>query len=87
LKLIPCKPNLISAQDINVLTEWRNLYPSAFLIEFIADENRTFRWLSQAEHPDDGKFYLCWKMNMAGVSDIWGLLLLTGKSLMVNQTL
>jgi RimJ/RimL family protein N-acetyltransferase len=39
--------------DAPLLTEWRNRFARAFLTEFIADDERTRRWLSDVVEPDD----------------------------------
>jgi RimJ/RimL family protein N-acetyltransferase len=41
------------ADDVRVLTEWRNQSVQSFLTEFHATENRTARWLTDTVGPDD----------------------------------
>jgi RimJ/RimL family protein N-acetyltransferase len=45
----------LSAEDVRVLTEWRNRHVRAFLTEFEADESRTRRWLTETVGPDDSR--------------------------------
>lgn len=41
-----------TANDVRVLTEWRNRYVRSFLTEFEATEERTKRWLAEVVEPD-----------------------------------
>src|SRR5256885_13585866 len=43
----------LDANDVDVLTRWRNRFVTAFLTEFTADDERTARWLTQMVGPDD----------------------------------
>ena len=42
----------ISMSDVDLLTEWRNRFPDAFLSEFTATPERTMRWLAEVCGPD-----------------------------------
>ena len=43
----------MNANDVRVLTEWRNRFVSSFLTEFEATETRTEQWLTQVVGPDE----------------------------------
>lgn len=45
----------LRAEDVRVLTEWRNRHVRAFLTEFQAHEWRTRRWLTETVGPDDSR--------------------------------
>lgn len=42
----------VNANDVRVLTEWRNRFVRSFLTEFEATEARTERWLTEVVGPD-----------------------------------
>ena len=42
----------LNANDVRVLTEWRNRFVSSFLTEFAATEARTEQWLTRVVGPD-----------------------------------
>jgi RimJ/RimL family protein N-acetyltransferase len=42
----------LNANDVRVLTEWRNRFVSSFLTEFEATEARTAQWLTEVIGPD-----------------------------------
>jgi RimJ/RimL family protein N-acetyltransferase len=42
----------LNANDVRVLTEWRNRFVSSFLTEFKATEARTEQWLTDVVGPD-----------------------------------
>lgn len=43
------------AEDIRLLTLWRNRFATAFLTEFVATEQRTARWLAETIAPADDR--------------------------------
>jgi RimJ/RimL family protein N-acetyltransferase len=43
------------ADDVAVLTEWRNRHRSAFLTEFEANASRTSKWLEETVRGDSGR--------------------------------
>lgn len=45
----------INADDVDVLTEWRNRFVSSFLTEFVATEARTEKWLTDVVGPDPAR--------------------------------
>jgi RimJ/RimL family protein N-acetyltransferase len=55
LRPVPCRVDLIDQEDVSFLTKWRNYYVHAFLTEFNATNERTFRWLSQSVYKDNGR--------------------------------
>lgn len=55
LRPVATKKELINAEDVRLLTNWRNRFVQAFLTEFQATESRTIRWLEQVVGPKEGK--------------------------------
>lgn len=55
LRPIPTRPLFLDQIDIACLTDWRNLYPTAFLTEFRATALRTQNWLVNTVHNDPGR--------------------------------
>ena len=53
LRPVATQSGRLNADDIRVLTEWRNRHVQAFLTEFQSDESRTEKWLSEMVGPDD----------------------------------
>ena len=45
-----------TANDVRLLTEWRNRFVGSFLTEFEATEERTERWLTEVVGPDRTRF-------------------------------
>jgi RimJ/RimL family protein N-acetyltransferase len=45
----------LDSTDVRLLGEWRNRHVKSFLTEFVANEARTARWLTQTIHADGGK--------------------------------
>jgi RimJ/RimL family protein N-acetyltransferase len=45
----------VASADAPLLTEWRNRFAGAFLTEFVADDERTGRWLTDVVGPDDSR--------------------------------
>lgn len=58
LRPIPTAPGSLDAQDVSLLSEWRNRFVKSFLTEFVATDERTGKWLNGAVHNDDGKILL-----------------------------
>lgn len=55
----PCEAVLrpvATANDVRVLTEWRNRFVSSFLTEFESTEARTEQWLREVVGPDTTRF-------------------------------
>lgn len=42
-----------SPEDVRAITDWRNRFVQSFLTEFVANEERTERWLVESVGPDD----------------------------------
>jgi len=55
LRPVATKKELIKAEDVYVLTNWRNQFVQAFLTEFLATESRTIRWLEEIVGPNEEK--------------------------------
>jgi RimJ/RimL family protein N-acetyltransferase len=55
LRPVATRIELLNADDIILLTEWRNRYVKSFLTEFNATEAQTSRWLSETVNRNDGK--------------------------------
>lgn len=55
LRPVASKPGRQSANDIALLTKWRNANRKAFLTDFLATEDRTSRWLADSVAPDNGR--------------------------------
>lgn len=55
LRPVATKEELLNAEDIRMLTDWRNRFVQAFLTEFTATESRTARWLVEVVGPKEGK--------------------------------
>jgi RimJ/RimL family protein N-acetyltransferase len=53
LRPVATRAGSVNAQDVRVLTEWRNRFVQAFLTEFQANEARTARWLTNMVATDD----------------------------------
>lgn len=53
LRPVATSAGRLNAEDVRVLTEWRNRFVGAFLTEFEANDERTARWLTQMVGPDD----------------------------------
>lgn len=53
LRPVATAPDKLNANDVRVLTEWRNRFVSSFLTEFAATEPRTQQWLTEVVGPDD----------------------------------
>ena len=47
LRPVATKKELLNAEDVSVLTKWRNQFVHSFLTEFEALESRTARWLTE----------------------------------------
>lgn len=58
LRPIPTAPGNLDPVDLRLLSEWRNRFVKSFLTEFVANDERTGKWLSSAVHNDDGKILL-----------------------------
>jgi RimJ/RimL family protein N-acetyltransferase len=52
LRPVATAPGRLNANDVRVLTEWRNRFVNSFLTEFAATEPRTERWLTEVVGPD-----------------------------------
>ncbi len=55
LRPVATKKELLNANDVRALTDWRNRFVQAFLTEFQATESQTGRWLVQKVGPKEGK--------------------------------
>src|SRR5256886_12241684 len=55
LRPVATKKELLNAEDICLLTCWRNRFVQAFLSEFQATESRTAQWLVDVVGPKEGK--------------------------------
>lgn len=55
LRPVATKKKLLNAEDVRVLTEWRNRFVQAFLTEFQATEIRTAQWLTEVVGPKEDK--------------------------------
>lgn len=53
LRPVATREGQLNAEDVRVLTEWRNRFVQSFQTEFQADEDRTARWLTQTVGPED----------------------------------
>ena len=53
LRPITTRKEELNAEDVRLLTEWRNSHVRSFLTEFQATEERTKRWLTETVGPDD----------------------------------
>lgn len=55
LRPVATDPARFNAEDIRLLSEWRNRYVASFLTEFEATPARTRRWLAETVGPVDNK--------------------------------
>jgi RimJ/RimL family protein N-acetyltransferase len=55
LRLIPTQPGALNAQDLQLLSDWRNRYVQSFLTIFHAHPERTARWLTEFVGPSPAK--------------------------------
>jgi RimJ/RimL family protein N-acetyltransferase len=55
LRTVATTPGRLDSSDIRCLTEWRNRYVTSFLTEFVAQDERTARWLCEIVGPSDSK--------------------------------
>ncbi len=55
LRVIPSRAEHLNANDLSLLSDWRNRYVKSFLTEFHAHPERTANWLCQHVHHNDGK--------------------------------
>jgi GNAT superfamily N-acetyltransferase len=53
LRPVCVAPGHLDGDEVERLTVWRNRFVSAFLHEFVADTQRTARWLGEVVGPDD----------------------------------
>jgi RimJ/RimL family protein N-acetyltransferase len=53
LRPVSTRPGGTSPADVRALTDWRNRHVKSFLTEFVANEERTERWLVESVGPDD----------------------------------
>lgn len=53
LRPVATQPGATSPEDVRALTDWRNRFVRSFLSEFVADEERTERWLVESVGRDD----------------------------------
>jgi GNAT superfamily N-acetyltransferase len=53
LRPVATTADRLSLHDVSVLTDWRNRFVTSFLTEFVADNERTARWLVETVGPDD----------------------------------
>jgi len=53
LRPVSTRAGRISPADVRALTDWRNRHVRSFLTEFVANEERTERWLVDSVGPDD----------------------------------
>lgn len=55
LRPVATREELLNANDVQVLTDWRNRFVTAFLNEFQATPSRTVRWLVDVVRVNPGK--------------------------------
>ena len=55
LRPVATAPERLNANDVRVLTEWRNRFVSSFLTDFEATEARTAQWLTDVVGPDPAR--------------------------------
>lgn len=55
LRPVVTMPGRLNANDVRVLTEWRNRFVGSFLTEFVATEARTEKWLTEVVGRDEGR--------------------------------
>lgn len=55
LRPVATRKELLNADDVRLLTDWRNRFVQSFLTEFQATESRTARWLVEVVGPNEGK--------------------------------
>lgn len=55
LRPIATVPGALDAEDVRLLTEWRNRHVERFLTEFVATNARTAAWLSGTIHTNGNK--------------------------------
>jgi RimJ/RimL family protein N-acetyltransferase len=55
LRPVSTRPGRTSPADVRALTDWRNRHVKSFLTEFVANEERTERWLVESVGPDDSR--------------------------------
>jgi len=48
-------PGHLDARDVNLLTVWRNQHVKSFLTEFVANDERTVKWLTESVHTNPSK--------------------------------
>ena len=53
LRPVATAVEFLDSTDVQMLTDWRNRFPDAFLTQFSANDSRTRRWLTQVVGPDD----------------------------------
>jgi RimJ/RimL family protein N-acetyltransferase len=53
LRPVATRKEDVNAEDVRLLTRWRNHHVRAFLTEFWATQERTERWLTEVVGPDD----------------------------------
>ncbi|MGH8809338.1 MAG: GNAT family N-acetyltransferase, partial [Noviherbaspirillum sp.] len=58
LRTIPSAPASLDPIDLQLLSEWRNRFVKSFLTEFLANDERTGKWLNNVVHKDEGKILL-----------------------------
>jgi RimJ/RimL family protein N-acetyltransferase len=55
LRPIATVPGALDAEDVRLLTEWRNRHVQRFLTEFVATDARTAAWLAGSIHANGNK--------------------------------
>lgn len=55
LRPVATTPGRLNANDVRMLTEWRNRFVGSFLTEFVATAERTSKWLTEVVGPDEGR--------------------------------
>ena len=55
LRPVATRKGNLNAEDVRLLTEWRNRHVRSFLTQFRATEERTERWLTETVGPDDAR--------------------------------
>lgn len=53
LRPVATRAGRLDAGDVRALTEWRNRFVRSFQTEFVANEERTAKWLTEMIAPDD----------------------------------
>lgn len=75
LRPVGTSPGAASAEELYVLTQWRNRHVAAFLTEFLATEERTASWLVSTVGPDPGRIVFTLREPNGSIFGVCGLAL------------